>query len=183
MRMELGNAQWVRRRWMLIALALIALGAVLRIERLGNALDYDEIWISREGFALRLPAFAAGILTIPLAGMLSLMLFRRRSAALWTMLFAALSAPLALYSQLARGYSFQVFFCTLFWTGMAATGRFRPGRLRWLPEAALFLGGAGAILTLPERRRDCRPICGKRFMPISRPFPFPILTSSAFPVW
>lgn len=182
--MELGNAQWVRRRWMLIALALIALGAVLRIERLGNALDYDEIWtledfatgtireiftrlslpnnhplnslsvkwissLSREGFALRLPAFAAGILTIPLAGMLSLMLFRRRSTALWTMLFAALSAPLALYSQLARGYSFQVFFCTLFWTGLAATGRFRPGRLRWLPEAALFLGGAGAILTLP----------------------------------
>ena len=50
MRMELGNAQWVRRRWMLIALALIALGAVLRIERLGNALDYDEIW-SLEDFA------------------------------------------------------------------------------------------------------------------------------------
>ena len=99
MRMELGNAQWVRRRWMLIALALIALGAVLRIERLGNALDYDEIWtledfatgtireiftrlslpnnhplnslsvkwissLSREGFALRLPAFAAGILPV-----------------------------------------------------------------------------------------------------------------------
>jgi hypothetical protein len=178
------SAFWRRHRRLLIALALIAAGAALRLTQITGALEYDEIWTlesySRASFrviftdlslpnnhplnslavklmrtlhpgvvAMRLPSLLAGILAIPAVGLLALLLFRRRGAALWAMFLIAFSAPLAAYSQTARGYSMQFLFCVLFGIGLALPGRFRPIRCRLLPEALLLLGGVGAILTLP----------------------------------
>lgn len=173
-----------RHRGLLIALALTAAGAALRLTQITGALEYDEIWTlesySRDSLrviftdlslpnnhplnslavklmrtlhpgvvAMRLPSLLAGILAIPAVGLLALLLFRRRGAALWAMLLIAFSAPLVAYSQTARGYSMQFFLCVVFGIGLALSGRFRPSSFRLLPEALLLLGGVGAILTLP----------------------------------
>lgn len=100
---------------------------------------------------IRLHSLVSGALSVALAGVLARGFFRSRSAALWSMFFMALSAPAAVYSGLARGYSLQLCFLLLFSCGLAWSGelrRFVPGRA--LPEIAMILGAAGAVLSVPS---------------------------------
>lgn len=93
---------------------------------------------------IRLVPFLAGVLAIPLAGIVAFGLWRRRGAALWSMFFTAMLPLAVFYSQLARGYSLQLFFLLLFAAGLYAAKRFpAPGC------AGIVLGAAGAMLTLP----------------------------------
>ena len=168
-----------RQRFLKCALLLIAAGALLRLLRIGMALEYDEIWTLENyaaaslktifselslpnnhplnSLAVKLTAFPGsapqwirtvpyllGVLAIPLAGVVGFGLWRRRSAALWSMFFIAVLPQAVFYSQQARGYSFQLFFLLLFTAGLFAARRH--------PAAgctAIFLGAAGAMLTLP----------------------------------
>jgi len=171
----------------LTALLILAAGALLRVQTLFGALEYDEIW-SLENFSglpiakiftelalpnnqplnslwikfasaaggpvwsIRLHSLLASLATLPLAGFIAYVLSGRKKAAfLWGMLFLALSVPDVIYAALARGYALQVFFLALYAAGLAACGSLRPQKkyLSYLPEAAVFAGGAGAVLTLP----------------------------------
>lgn len=100
---------------------------------------------------IRIHSLVFGVLAVALVGVLARGLFNRRSAARWSMFFMALSAPAAVYSGLARGYSTQLCFLLLFACGLAWCGklrRFVPGR--FLPETALVLGAVGAVLAVPS---------------------------------
>ncbi len=108
--------------------------------------------IARDGapaWCIRLPSLVAGILAVLAWGSVMLA-WRGRSASCWTMLILTFSAPLAVYSQLARGYSMQIallgfFFCGLAWYGKPSK---RPAVRRILCGALMFVGAAGAVLTL-----------------------------------
>ncbi|MGE4564646.1 MAG: hypothetical protein AB7F32_07235, partial [Victivallaceae bacterium] len=79
-----------------------------------NSLLVKLTAIGENSVTIRLAAWLAGVLAIPAAGYLAWLVSRRRRAALWTMALIALSAPLAVYSQLARGYSLQLFLLLVF---------------------------------------------------------------------
>ncbi len=96
--------------------------------------------------SIRLGALLAGLLSIPAAGYLAWLIYRRRRSVLWTMAVIALSAPLAAYSQLARGYSLQFFLLTVFGIGAALLWR---GQKKIIANLAISLGAIGSILTLP----------------------------------
>ena len=103
--------------------------------------------------ALRLHSFAAGMLSIPLAGAVAFGVWRSRRAAFWAALFLALSAPAAAYSQLARGYALQLMFLLLYAAGIAWSEELRrllPPRGRMLPECAILAGALGAMFSLPS---------------------------------
>lgn len=93
---------------------------------------------------IRLVPFLAGVLAVPLAGAAAFGLWKRRSAALWSMFFVAVLPQAVLYSQQARGYSLQLFFLLVFTAGLLAARR-RPVA----GCAGILLGAAGAMLTLP----------------------------------
>ena len=93
---------------------------------------------------IRLVPFLAGVLAVPLAGAAAFGLWKRRSAALWSMFFVAVLPQAVLYSQQARGYSLQLFFLLVFTAGLFAARR-RPVA----GCAGILLGAAGAMLTLP----------------------------------
>jgi len=101
---------------------------------------------------LRLHSFLAGVLSIPLAGAVAFGVWRSRRAAAAAALFLTFSAPAIAYSQLARGYGMQLMFLLLYSFGIAWSGGLRrllPGR-RFLPECAVLVGAAGAMLSLPS---------------------------------
>ena len=103
-------------------------------------------------WSIRIHSLIASILTLPLAGFISYHLAGKKiSAAFACMAFLALSSPDIAYATLARGYALQVFFLTLFGAGLTAAAFCCPqGKIKkFLPELAVFLGGAGAGLTLP----------------------------------
>ena len=103
-------------------------------------------------WSIRIHSLIASILTLPLAGFISYHLAGKKISAVFAcMAFLALSSPDIAYATLARGYALQVFFLTLFGAGLTAAGFCRPeGKIKqYLPELAVFLGGAGAVLTLP----------------------------------
>ena len=56
-------------------------------------------------WAIRIPVFLAGVLTVPLSYAVARMYFNNKSSALLTAALVAVSAPLILYSANARGYS------------------------------------------------------------------------------
>lgn len=60
---------------------------------------------------------------------------------------------------------------------------YRYGVLMVLMAFLALVFGALAGKMRPVRRPGCPPTCGRRFMPIFRPFPFPILISSACRDW
>ena len=116
---------------------------------------------------IRLPAFVAGLLTIPMMYVLGRRLYSREVGLLAAAL-VAVSAPLVDYSTNARGYSLVVLFTVLAWTNAAALLS-RPGIWAWTglvvfpalgiwtipvmlcPYAALLLWlGISALLTLPK---------------------------------
>ena len=171
----------------LLVLLILAAAALLRMQNLFSALEYDEIW-TLENFSrmpvlklfrelalpnnqplnslwvkftvlsglplwsIRIHSLFAGLSAVGLAGFISYHLAGRRiSAALGSMFILALSAPDIAYSALARGYALQVFFLTLYGAGLTAAGFCRPqGKWKqYLPELAVAIGGAGAVLTLP----------------------------------
>lgn len=115
-------------------------------------------WDSR--VMLRLHSLLAGIGTVIAGGGFALSYYRSRRAAWWTMLCLALSIPLIAYSQLARGYSLQVFFITLFaWSCAAIYSRFRlPGIWKYLPEWGIVLAGAGAVWSVSSSALFLFPI-------------------------
>ncbi|MBQ9500832.1 MAG: hypothetical protein IJU70_01620 [Lentisphaeria bacterium] len=125
---------------------------------LPNNQPLNSLWIkfvSAVGgpvWSIRLHSLLASLAALPLAGFVSWVLAgKKKTAFLWTMAFLALSAPDIVYASLARGYALQVFFLALFAAGLASCGALRPQKkgLRFLPETAVFAGGAGAVLTLP----------------------------------
>ena len=99
---------------------------------------------------IRVHSLVFGMLSVVLTGMLARALFRSRTAALLSMLFIAFDAAAVCYSDLARGYSTQLFFLLCFANGLAWSGRLRKF-LPWkfLPEAAIVIGAVGAVLTVP----------------------------------
>lgn len=101
---------------------------------------------------IRLHSLIFGVLSVLLTGVLALGLFRSRAAALFSMLFIAFDAAAVCYSDLARGYSTQLFFLLLFSCGIVWSGRLRkfvPWK-KYLPEAAIILGAVGAVLAVPS---------------------------------
>ena len=166
-------------RFYLASAGIVLLAIVLRLFRLGDALEYDEIWtfenyasgpfsriftelalpnnhplnslfikwIYVPGMApqwIRLPALAAGILAVPLAGIAAFGLWKRRSAALWAMFFLAVLPGAVFYSQQARGYSLQLCLLLLFTAGLVTMRRHPvPGVI------GILLGSIGSMLTLP----------------------------------
>ncbi len=100
-------------------------------------------------WTIRLPALLAGIGSLLLMPLIAFLWSRRRITAWIATLIFALCHPAFLYAQQARGYSLQLFFLMLFAAGFLLAGKFRPKRHRFLPDAMVFLGGAGSILTLP----------------------------------
>ncbi len=104
---------------------------------------FDSPW------TIRLPALLAGIGSLLLMPLIAFLWSRRRIAAWVATLLFALCHPAFLYAQQARGYSLQLFFLMLFAAGFLLAGKFRLKRHRFLPGTMVFLGGAGAVLTLP----------------------------------
>ncbi len=98
---------------------------------------------------IRLPALLAGLGALLLFPAVAFLWTRRRGAALAATFFFAFSHLAVGYAVQARGYSLQLFFLLLFTAGLQLSGRYRPERCRLLPETMVFLGGAGAVLTLP----------------------------------
>ena len=100
---------------------------------------------------IRLHSLVFGVLSVLLTGMLALGLFRSRAAAFFSMLFMTFDAAAVCYSDLARGYSTQLFFLLVFSCGLVWSGRLRrflPWH-KYLPEAAIILGAVGAVLAVP----------------------------------
>ena len=60
---------------------------------------------------------------------------------------------------------------------------YRYGALMVLMAFLSLIFGAMAVGTPRPRPPECRPICVRPSTPISRPFPFPILTNSACRAW
>ena len=98
---------------------------------------------------IRLPALLTGLGSLLLFPVVAFLWTRRRGAALAATFFFAFSHMAIGYAAQARGYGLQLFFLLLFCAGLQLSGRYRPKRYRHLTEAMVFLGGAGAVLTLP----------------------------------
>ncbi len=144
--------------WSLENFAVLPVGRIFTELALPNNQPLNSLWIKAVTLAglpvqwIRIHSLFAGILTVPLVGFISYVFSGgRKYAALWSMIFIAFSVPDAVYSSLARGYALQVFFLALYTAGLASVGRWRPEKkfLKYLPETAVLLGGAGAVLTLP----------------------------------
>jgi len=125
---------------------------------LPNNQPLNSLWIkfvSSVGgpvWSIRLLSLSASLAALPLTGFAAWVLAgKKKPAFLWAMAFLAFSGPDIAYASLARGYALQVFFLALYTAGLASCGSLRPQKegLRHLPEAAVFAGGAGAVLTLP----------------------------------
>lgn len=113
---------------------------------------FVKFWLGvvAEPQLIRLHSLVFGVLSIALSGVLARGLFHNRRAALFTMLFLAAEAPAIYYSELARGYSAQLFFLLLFACGLAWCGELRRFMPKSLPEAAMIVGAAGAVLAVPS---------------------------------
>ena len=97
--------------------------------------------------AIRIFSLIAGLASVVLCGLIA----RKKggeTAMLWSMFFAAISAPLIVYSAQARGYSLQVCFVLLYTYALMNLYPGQPER-RWLNIVLLAAGAVGAILSLP----------------------------------
>lgn len=105
---------------------------------------------------IRLAPLIAGVLSVPLAGIASFALWRRRNTALWAMFFLAVLPGAVFYSQQARGYSLQLCLLLVYIVGLV-TVRKRPvagacaivfgsiGSLLTVPTSAFYLGAIGCV--------------------------------------
>ncbi len=93
---------------------------------------------------IRLIPYLAGVLSVPLMGIVAFKFWRRKSAALWSMFFLAVLPFAVFHSQQARGYSLQLFFLLLFTVALFLTRR-----CPVLGAIGIVLGATGAMLTLP----------------------------------
>ncbi|HVZ78769.1 MAG TPA: glycosyltransferase family 39 protein [Gemmatimonadaceae bacterium] len=98
-------------------------------------------------WAMRIPAFLAGVAVLPLTYAVGRTLFSTHAAAIGTALVAA-STPLALYSTNARGYSMVdvAFLALLLLLARARDGRASPGL--WAGVAAVSAAGLIAVPTM-----------------------------------
>lgn len=141
--------------WTLENFAPLPLSRILTDLALPNnhPLNTLGVWICATLFqspwSIRLPALLAGLGALPLMALVAFLWSRKWLAAWVATLIFALCTPVILYAQQARGYSIQLFFLLLFAAGFLLARKFRPAKPRFLPEIMVFLGGAGAILTLP----------------------------------
>ncbi len=162
---ELFNALEYDEIWSYQYFAPLSVGKILTDLGLPNNHPLNTLWLkimaSRDShFLLRLHSWIAGIGTVVAGGGLALYYFRSRRAALWCMGCLAVSAPLIVYSQQARGYSIQLFFMTLFALCIVAMQeKFRPKRLRFLPEAGAVLSGTGAVWSVSSSALFLFPLC------------------------
>jgi len=92
-------------------------------------------------WALRLPFWVFGVLTVPLLGLLAARLLRDRLTGAVAALLAALSPVLVAYSPACRGYAPLLFFCLLSTALLLRV--VEDGERRWLPALALALFAAG----------------------------------------
>jgi len=136
--------------WTLEGYASSSIRAIFTTLSLPNNHPLNSLAVKLTAFSgaapqwIRLVPFLAGVLAIPLAGVVAFGLWRRRNAALWSMFFVAALPQAVFYSQQARGYSLQLFCLLLFAAGLYAARRFP------LPGCAgILLGATGAMLTLP----------------------------------
>ncbi len=93
---------------------------------------------------MRLPVALAGILTLPLIGLVALYATRSIRVALWGMFALAFSVSAAQYAQCARGYEYQLFFLLLFAWAQISFSRGKKWGMWGIP-----LAGILAILSLP----------------------------------
>lgn len=141
--------------WTLENFAPLPLSRILTDLALPNnhPLNTLGVWICATLFqspwSIRLPALLAGLGALPLMALVAFLWSRKWLAAWVATLIFALCTPVILYAQQARGYSIQLFFLLLFAAGFLLARKFRPAKPRFLPEILVFLGGTGAILTLP----------------------------------
>ncbi len=99
--------------------------------------------IQENEWMMRLPAAIAGILTVPVFGILLGRILDQRAARLGTILLAV--SPFHVwYSQEGRGYSFLIFFVVLMTLAYLELTE-KPSRTG--PAVALALSGAGAVLS------------------------------------
>ena len=98
---------------------------------------------------IRLHSLFSGVLAVALTGVLARGIFHSRRAAVWSMLFMALSAAVVGYASRARGYAPQLVFVLIFGCGVVwGAPRLRKFAPRFLPEAAVILGALGAVLAV-----------------------------------
>ena len=97
---------------------------------------------------IRLPHLIAGFISILLIGYLAKRM-AGKAAALWSMFFAALNAPLIVYSNQARGYALQIMFLLIFGcTLLKAVELNREKKRSAAVIAAMTVSAAAAVMTL-----------------------------------
>jgi hypothetical protein len=142
--------------WSLQNFSNLSVGRILTDLALPNNHPLNSLFVKlwtalvNEPQLIRLHSLVFGVLSVALAGVLARGLFHNRRTALLTMLFLAADAPAIYYSELARGYSIQLFFLLLFACGVAWCGELRRFMPKFLPEAAMIVGAAGAVLAVPS---------------------------------
>jgi len=152
---EMGKPPEYDEIFTLHTFAIRPAGEVLRALSLPNNHPLNSLVvkaIARDGapvWGIRLPSLVAGILAVLAWGSVMLA-WRGRSASCWTMGILSFSAPLAVYFQLARGYSMQIallgiFFCGLAWYGKPSRHKVAH---RALCGTLMVAGAAGAVLAL-----------------------------------
>ncbi len=109
-------------------------------------------------YLIRLPALLASFGSLLLFPIVAFLWTQNRRKALIAFFFFTFSHMAIGYATQARGYELQLFFLLLFSTGLQLSGHYRPQRYPWLPETLVFLGGAGAVLTLPTSILYLAPI-------------------------
>lgn len=100
-------------------------------------------------FAIRYIPLTCGVLLIPLIYFVTFVWSDSRRAGLIAAVFAAYSAPLAIYSVLARGYILQAFFFALTAAGFACFAPQYSKKYSVTGFILIILGGLGTILSVP----------------------------------
>jgi hypothetical protein len=104
-------------------------------------------WFGLSDIGLRLPAFAAGVITLALMTWLAWDLSRDKRVALMTALFGSVSYSLVYYSVNGRGYSMQMMFVLAIAVVLLRSGRWRSPLIPILLVAVLLFG---LLYTIPS---------------------------------
>ena len=100
-------------------------------------------------FAIRYFPLLCGVLLIPLVYFVTKVWSQSRTASGIAAIFAAFSAPLVVYSALARGYMPQAFFFALTAAGFACFTKEYVEKYAKAGFAMILIGGTGTILSVP----------------------------------
>ena len=100
-------------------------------------------------FAIRYFPLLCGVLLIPLIYFVTKVWSQSRTASAIAAIFAAFSAPLVIYSALARGYMPQAFFFAITAAGFACFTKEYVDKYAKAGFAMILIGGTGTILSVP----------------------------------